>query len=187
MPTTVDRMIVWINGTFGVGKTHNRPGHPEVYRLAAVRSRTRRLSPWPGICGISTSTTSRIFRPGGTLVPAVVDEIYRYTNPTVMIAVQTVLVESYWAELNKGLTDRGLSVLHVVLDCDQAELRHRIENDEIESQAVEWRIDHLAKFQAARPWLTESADLVLDTTCITAESAAEAIVGAATRVQSAPT
>ena len=71
------------------------------------------------------------------------------------------------------------TVLHVVLDCDEAELRRRIETDEIESQALDWRLDHIAKFGTARPWLTQSADLVIDTTSLTPESTAEVVIEAA--------
>lgn len=120
-----------------------------------------------------------------TLVPAVADEIYHYTIPTAMVAVETVMVEAYWAELVRGLTERGLAVLHVVLDCDEVELRRRIETDEMERQALDWRLDHIAKFGAARPWLTQSADLVLDTTSVTPESTAATIIEAAAKARSA--
>jgi hypothetical protein len=76
------------------------------------------------------------------------------------------------------LNDRGLPVFHVLLDCGEDELRRRIENDEAERQARDWRLDHLATFRAARPWMAESADLVLDTTNRTVDAAAEAIVEA---------
>lgn len=176
-------MIVWINGPFGVGKTTT---------ANAILGRTDWRMFDPEHVGYLVAGNLKDLEfadfqdlpPWRTLVPVVADEIYRYTNPTAMIAVQTVLVENYWAELTTGLAKRALPVLHVVLDCDEAELRHRIENDEVESQALEWRLDHLAKFEDARPWLAESADLVLDTTDITPESAAEAIVGAVARAQS---
>ena len=138
-------MIVWINGPFGVGKTSTanaiseqtgwRLFDPEhVGYLLAANLRDLEFDDFQDL------------PPWRSLVPAVVDEIYRYTNPTAIIGVQTVLVERYWSELADGLAQRGLSVLHVVLDCEEAELRHRIENDEIESEALEWRLDHLAAF-----------------------------------------
>ncbi len=175
-------MIVWINGTFGVGKTTT---------ASAILEQTdwRMFDPEHVGYLLAGNLKDREFDdfqdlpPWRTLVPVVADEIYRYTNPTAMIAVQTVLAENYWAELMKGLSERRLPVLHVVLDCDESELRRRIETDEIESQALEWRLDHIAKFGAARPWLVHSADLVLDTTNLTPESAAEAIIEAAAKTR----
>ena len=156
-----------------------------------ARSMVRRISPSSTVDELGQDHTAAVQGDTHRMVGAdplgrrhcLVDARFR---PTAMIAVQTVLVENYWAELSSGLTSRGLPILHVVLDCDEAELRQRIENDEAESQALEWRLDHLTKFEAARPWLTRSADLVLDTTDITPESGAEAIVEAAARARSEP-
>lgn len=168
-------MIVWINGTFGVGKTTT---------AHAVSDRTDWRKFDPEHVGYLLAGNLRDLEfddfqdlpPWRALVPVVADEIYRYTNPPAMIAVQTVLVAKYWTELASGLAERDLPVLHVVLDCEEAELRRRIENDEVESQALEWRLDHLARFRDARPWLTQSADLVLDTTDLTPEAAAQVII-----------
>ena len=176
-------MIVWINGTFGVGKTTT---------ANAVLEQTGWRIFDPEHVGYLLAGNLKDLEfddfqdlpPWRNLVPAVAEEIYRYTNPKAMLAVQTVFVESYWGELMKGLTERGLPVLHVVLDCDEAELRRRIETDEVESQALEWRLDHITRFEAARPWLTQSADLVLDTTTLKPESAAKAIVEATGKAQS---
>ena len=76
------------------------------------------------------------------------------------------------------MSKQGLPVFHVALDCDEGELRRRIETDEIENEAMEWRLDHIGRFQEARSWLAEAADLVLDTTNLTPESAAATIVDA---------
>ncbi len=178
-------MIVWINGTFGVGKTTTA-------NAALERTDWRMFDPEHVgflLAGNLRDLDFDDFQdlpPWRALVPAVADEIYRYTDPAAMIAVQTVLVESYWAELSDGLARRNLPVLHVVLDCDEAELRRRIENDEIESQALQWRLDHVARYQDARPWLTRSADLVLDTTDLTPATAAVAIVEAVEKAKISP-
>lgn len=47
-----------------------------------------------------------------------------------LVAVQTVLNERYWHELRSGLTAEGMSIKHVVLDADRANLERRIEQDE---------------------------------------------------------
>lgn len=170
-------MIVWINGTFGVGKTTT---------AKAITERTNWRMFDPEHVGFLLAGNLRDLDfddfqdlpPWRALVPAVAGEIYYYTNPAAMIAVQTVLVEKYWTELASGLAERNLEVLHVVLDCNEAELRRRIENDEIEPQALDWRLDHLAGLREARPWLARSADLYLDTTDLSSEAAALAIIEA---------
>lgn len=182
----VARVIVWINGTFGVGKTTT---------ANAIVEQTDWRTFDPEHVGYLLAGSLRDLEfddfqdlpPWRALVPAVADELYRFTRPSAMIAVQTVLVESYWAELNESLTARGLPVLHVVLDCERAELRRRIENDQAEREALAWRLDHLATFETARPWLTRSADLVLDTTAMTPNGTAKAIIEVAQEARGATT
>ena len=59
-------------------------------------------------------------------------------------------------------------VVHIVLDADEGTLRNRIENDEVELSGRQWRLDHIAKYAAARKWMTEDADLVIDTSSLEA-------------------
>ena len=91
------------------------------------------------------------------------------------MAVQTVLDEDYWRELMSGLTALGHEVLHVVIEADQQVMRQRIHGDENEPQAAKWRIDHLPTYAAARTWMTAGADLVLDTTDLTPQDAADQV------------
>lgn len=176
-------MIVWINGTFGVGKTttaralHERTGwrlfDPEhVGYLLAANLRDLEFDDFQDL------------PPWRTLVPIVADEILRHTGSTTMVAVQTVLVQEYWDELTVGLAARDLPTFHVVLDCGDPELRRRIEDDEDEAQARQWRLDHIDDFEQARPWLTASADLLVDTSTRTPDEVAQ-LVEHATRA--APT
>ncbi len=79
----------------------------------------------------------------------------------------------------RRLEARRLPVFHVVLTCDEDELKRRIEGDEVEAQARDWRIDHIAKFQEARVWMARSADLVIDTTSTAPSAVARQIVAAA--------
>lgn len=174
-------MIVWINGPFGVGKTTTA-------NALLGRDGWRLIGPehvgflLPATCGIKSSGTARTFPPWRVLVPAVADEIYRFTSPSAMVAVQTVLVAHDWEDLVGGFGDRGLPIFHVLLDCDENELRRRITADEVERQALEWRLDHIAKFQSARSWIADEADLVLDTSDVGPEAAADSIADALTAV-----
>jgi hypothetical protein len=71
-------------------------------------------------------------------------------------------------------------VFHVLLDVQEPVLRNRIEAS---GEAVEWRLEHLAEYQAARPWLLDAADLVVDTTALSAAHAAQSVAGALDRAQ----
>jgi broad-specificity NMP kinase len=173
-------MLVWINGTFGVGKTTTG-------NLVVAETEWRLFDPEHVGYLLAANLKDLQFDdfqdlpPWRTLVPVVADQIRRLTGCAAMVAVQTVLVEDYWNELRHGLADHDLPVFHVVLDCDETELRRRIDSDEVESQAREWRLEHIEKFQSARPWLTQSADLVIDTTGLTPEAVARRVVDAALR------
>jgi AAA domain len=170
-------MILWINGTFGVGKTTAagciRDQAPE-WRLFDPE--------WVGymltenLRGIEVADFQDLAG-WRRLVPLVAHEITRETHSD-LIAVQTVLDEEYWCELRSGLVAQGLDVFHVVLDADEATLRSRITADEAERSAEAWRLDHIARYQAARPWLIAAADLVLDTSALAATKVADQVLQA---------
>lgn len=168
-------MLLWINGTFGVGKT-------------TTAERVRGETGWrlfdPEHVGYLIGGNLRDLGyddfqdlpPWRTLVPVVAGELARFTETPVLVAVQSVLVEDYWRELVTGLAAQELPVHHVVLDAEEAELRRRIEHDEVEAQARDWRLDHLAALDRARPWLARSADLMLDTTGMTPDEVAGRVI-----------
>lgn len=170
-------MLVWINGTFGVGKT------------TTANALTRRLPShrlfdpeWVGymlranLADLNFDDFQQL-PPWRKLVPLISAEIKRFTA-TDLVAVQTVLVQRYWDELRDGFDRLGLAVMHVLLDCDEAALRHRIVNDEVEAAAAGWRLDHIETYTSARQWMRASADLVVDVTEQTPEDVAAAIQAA---------
>ena len=57
----------------------------------------------------------------------------------------------------------------------RARLRRRIEGSD---EARQWRLDHLATYRRARPWLREEADLVLGTAGLSIAQVARHIAGA---------
>jgi hypothetical protein len=67
----------------------------------------------------------------------------------------------------------GLEVFQVLLDADEAVLRSRIEGSD---EAMAWRLDHLDEYKAARPWMVEMADLVVDTVASTPPQIARRIL-----------
>ena len=106
-----------------------------------------------------------------TLVPTVAAEIASLTGDN-LIAVQTVLVEDYWLELQRRMGAHRLEVRHVLLDADNETLRARISADDT---ARQWRLDHSDAYESARYWMTARADLIVDTTGRTPAEVADEI------------
>jgi hypothetical protein len=155
-------MILWLNGTFGVGKTTTSRC------IAEVSAEWHPFDPeWVGymlranLDGVPFDDFQDLAA-WRRLVPHVMHEVGLLTGEH-LIASQTVLVEDYWNELRSGLEDRGLEVFHVLLDCDEAVLRDRISCDADERGAQEWRVRHLEDYRAARAWMVRAADQVVDT------------------------
>ena len=169
-------MIIWLNGTFGAGKTSTAA------ELAGILPGVRQFDPeWVGYmlkANLSDLefTDFQQLPPWRTLVPTVMAEVVALTGQD-LIAVQTVLVESYWRELQAGLGRLSLDVFHVLLDADPEVLAQRIRADEAERAALEWRLDHLSEFAAARPWLAADADLIVDSTAKSIAEVAKLIAG----------
>jgi len=170
-------VIVWINGAFGVGKTTT------ARQMAELRPELRLFDPeWVGY--LLTSQLQGIDVADFQDLPAWRDLVPRVARHVAdisgqhLVAVQTVLDEQYWTELGDGLNRRDLGVFQVVLDADEQALRTRILSDDDERSAQRWRLDHLAPYAAARPWLLRAADLVVDTTAVPPDEVARRIVAA---------
>ena len=167
-------MIVWINGTFGAGKTTTGT------LLAARDERLRVFDPeWVGYLLANNLADHPVsdfqhYPSWRRLVPVVADEVARCTDQS-LVAIQAVLDEGYWGELTTGLADLGHEVLHVVVESDPRTMTARIEADEVEKGARQWRLDHLAAWSEARGWMTAAADLVVDSTDLTAEQATDRV------------
>lgn len=105
------------------------------------------------------------------LTPVVADELIRFSGQS-LVAPQTVLEESYWDELMRGLPRRGHEVFHVLVDADEAVMRSRIQADDV---AVQGRPDHLPRFARARGSMAGRPDSVVDTTDLAPAQAADRI------------
>lgn len=101
--------------------------------------------------------------PWRTLVVAAIDVVSRFTSQDV-IAVQSVLRPDYWLEIRSGLAARGHSIFHVVIEADREALIHRIQNDDKEPGASDWRMSHIPEYERASQWMRSEADLVLNAT-----------------------
>lgn len=168
-------MILWLNGTFGVGKTTTARAIRE--EAPAWRSFDPETVGYMLLANLRDTPVSDFqdLAAWRSLVPRVAAALATDTGSD-LIAVQTVLVEHYWTELSAGARALGLDVRHVLLDCDEAVLRERIRADEDERGAEAWRIDHLTEYAEARPWLLRAADLFIDTSAMPPELVASRIL-----------
>ncbi|WP_144711655.1 AAA family ATPase [Curtobacterium pusillum] len=167
-------MIVWLNGTHGVGKTTTSrllqpllPGarvlDPEKVgeTLMDIRPRLR------------TTDDFQHWDPWRPLVVETARRVLEYAGG-VLVMPQTVLVERYWREISAGLAGHGIPVRHFVLHTDQETLRERIRNDTVMGPSA-FRSSRVEPYaEAARTWLHAAAE-VIDTTHASAQHAAEQI------------
>ena len=180
-------MHVWLNGAFGVGKTTTAE------RLRALAPAWRSFDPeWVGymlranLDGVPFDDFQDL-APWRSLVPRVFREVADLTGDE-LVAVQTVLRQPYWDELRSGLANERIEVLHVVLDADGDTLRDRIQGDTaflerieaglVDRSALDFRLRRVGDYVAARPWLLEAADLVVDTTAAGPDEVAAEVAAA---------
>jgi chloramphenicol 3-O-phosphotransferase len=175
-------VIIWLNGTFGSGKTST------AVRLAALVPNSRVIDP-ETVGEFLRATLSdqyisdfqdwAAWRP---LTAATLVEIARMTGQHI-IAPQTVLKREYLDQIFGPLRAAELDVFHVVLDAADAVLRSRFETS---GEGKEWRLAHLDEYQAARPWMIEAADFVVDTAASTPAQIARRILNALPKLPDLP-
>ncbi|MCX5199072.1 AAA family ATPase [Streptomyces sp. NBC_00249] len=166
-------MIIWLNGTFGAGKTTT--SKELVPRLPQARIFD---SEYVGFMlrHVLESVPVKDFQewdPWRSLVVETASQVLDYVGG-VLVVPQSVLVERYWAEMRAGLEKAGVPVRHFVLHADRDTLARRIETDTVETGARQWRLDHLDAYEEARPWLSREAE-VIDTTGVAPAQVAELI------------
>ncbi|MFI1528532.1 MULTISPECIES: AAA family ATPase [Streptomyces] len=168
-------MIIWLNGTFGAGKTTTakeviallpdsrlfdteKVGEMLWHVLGVPERDFQDFPPWRGL--VVETARQVLDHVGGTLV-----------------VTQTVFVESYWREIHDGLARAGIPVHHVLLHTDRDTLVERIETDEEpwNVAARQWRLDHLDDYERALPWLLREARVV-DTTDVAPAEVAETVL-----------
>ncbi|MFI1225835.1 MULTISPECIES: AAA family ATPase [unclassified Streptomyces] len=168
-------MIIWLNGTFGAGKTTTakevtsllpdsrlfdteKVGEMLCHVLGAPEKDFQDFPPWRGL--VVETARQVLDHVGGTLV-----------------VTQTVLVEAYWQEIHDGLTRAGIPVHHVLLHTDRDTLVGRIETDTAPESAGarQWRLDHLSAYERALPWLRREAREI-DTTGVLPGRVARTVV-----------
>jgi 8-oxo-dGTP pyrophosphatase MutT (NUDIX family)/predicted kinase len=170
-------VIVWVNGTFGVGKTTTARELQEllpdstVFDPETVGQSLRQLLPPEAIRSVTDYQDHSAWR---QLVPATAVALLAEV-PGPLIVPMALLRQDYRDEIFGAVAARRVPVHHVVLHAEETILRKRIEADQAESAARQWRLDHLGAYLRARSWLAGDAATV-DTTELTPRQVAQQIV-----------
>ncbi|GJF32053.1 ATP/GTP-binding protein [Kitasatospora sp. NE20-6] len=165
-------MIVWVNGTFGAGKTSAcrelvelLPGSL-LFDPELVGAGLCRMLPADRLTPVTDFQDLPSWR---RLVPEVAAALLAEV-PGPLVVPMTLLREDYRDEIFGGLASRGLAVHHLVLDPEETILLERIAareeypgDDARNDRVRRWCLDHLPAYRTARRWLHRDAQLV-DTT-----------------------
>jgi hypothetical protein len=141
-PRILDRVIVWINGAFGSGKTTTagllaeaidgaRQFDPEYIGYLLMR-----LVPVP----TGDFQDRPLWRSLTVQTLAGLDREY----PGTWVVPMTLVNPAYRAEVHGGLRRLGHVLHHAVLVVPEPVLRQRIDDDELDRPAREWRQDHVS-------------------------------------------
>ncbi|QMU77568.1 NUDIX domain-containing protein [Streptacidiphilus sp. PB12-B1b] len=172
-------MIVWVNGTCGVGKTSTvgelralLPGST-VFDPDAVGAALRGLLPPEVYAAAGDVQDLSAWR---QLVPATAVALLSEL-PGPLIVPMTLLRQDYRDEIFGAFAASREPVHHVLLHAEETILRKRIEADPAEPpQTRQRRLDGIAAYQLARDWLQRDA-VTVDTSELTPRQAAEQIAG----------
>ncbi|WP_098891919.1 AAA family ATPase [Streptomyces sp. or3] len=168
-------MIIWLNGTFGAGKTTTAKEVTALLPDSRLFDTEKVGEMLWHVLGVP-DRDFQDFPPWRGLVVETARQVLDHVGGT-LVVTQTVLVESYWQEIHDGLTRAGIPVHHVLLHTDRDTLVERIETDgKPESVgARQWRLDHLTDYERALPWLRREAREI-DTTDVLPSRVAEAVL-----------
>jgi predicted kinase len=173
-------MIVWLNGTHGVGKTTTatlvRRLIPDSRVFDAEKVGETLMDIRPRLPGAGADNFQH-WPPWRPLVVETARRVLDFAGGTLVMPM-TVLVEQYWREISAGLAQHGVPVRHFVLHADPDTLRERIAGDTVIGPDSPFRLAYLKPYaEAARAWLHAEAEVV-DTTHLTPAEAAERIAAA---------
>lgn len=167
-------MIVWLNGTYGAGKTTTAPLLAEALpaRIFDSEHIGHLLRP---VIGDIPCTDFKEWRPWRALTVATAREIIAFTGDALVIP-QTVLQHEYWTELADGFAEADIPVHAFTLHADRAAWAARVEADTAEPDAREWRLAHRDAYeQALTAWMARETTIV-DTTETTPDALAAHLV-----------
>lgn len=168
-------MIIWLNGTHGVGKSTTSRLVQEllddsrIFDAEKVGETLMDVTP-----GLPATDNFQHWDPWRPLVVETARRLLDYVGGTLIIPM-TVLTEQYWKEIHDGLSQCGIDVRHFVLHVDEDELRHRIDND-LDMGPSAFRHRYVEPyFEAADTWL-HTQGTVVDATHASPAAVARSIV-----------
>ncbi|MET9112111.1 NUDIX hydrolase [Streptomyces zhihengii] len=178
-------MIVWINGSFGAGKTSTARElidlipNSTLFDPETIGDTLRLLLPRKRLDEVTDYQDLPIWR------RLVVDTAAALLAELggVLVVPMTVLRQEYRDEIFGGLAARRIAVRHVLLAPAETILRARIAGREVpgtpdgELRVRQWSYDHIELYRAALPWLTADAH-VIDTGHIDARETARLVAAA---------
>ncbi|MEU9119010.1 NUDIX domain-containing protein [Streptomyces sp. NPDC048506] len=179
-------MIVWLNGTFGAGKTSTAhelldllPGStlydPELIgtglRLMLPAKRLEEVDDYQDL----PSWRRMVVDTAAALLTEV---------PGPLVTPMTLLRQDYRDEIFGALAARRIPVRHILLHAEETILRQRIAHRAeqpgdpgTQESTRRWSLEHLGLYADALAWLTDDAHVV-DTTRLTPRQAAERVAEA---------
>lgn len=167
-------VIVWINGTHGVGKStvsmlvQALLPESRVFDAEKVGETLMDVRP-----GLPATDNFQHWPPWRPLVVETARRILEYTGGTLVMPM-TVLVEQYWREISTGLAGYRIPVRHFVLHADREILVRRIESDAVLGPSA-FRLSYVDPYaEALQGWLGRAAEII-DTSRITPEDVARRI------------
>ncbi len=172
-------MVIWLNGTFGVGKSSVTDEllamipNALLFDPEEVGFLLRRILPNP-------TGDFQDLPPWRRLTITTIAEIHTYTRQTLLVPM-TLLNQAYAEEIFAGLEGCGIETVHVLLHAADAALRTRInkhimfpDDPARDTEVRRWRLDHIDAYEKAFGWLTTQA-YVIDTTSLTPRHVAESV------------
>ncbi|MEU5919922.1 NUDIX domain-containing protein [Streptomyces sp. NPDC047141] len=186
-------MIVWVNGTFGAGKSSTARElvdlipNSTLYDPELTGGELRRLLPAKRLAEVEDYQDLPIWR------RMVVDTAAALLAEVggVLVVPMTLLRQEYRDEIFGGLAARRIEVRHVLLAPEETILRERIDaraefgDPAVDARVREWCHQHLPQYRAALDWLAADA-YTLDTSALTAAEAARAVADAVRAGRVAP-
>ena len=157
-------VILWLNGTHGVGKTttgalvQQLVPDSRVFDAEKVGETLMDITP-----GLPETDNFQHWPPWRPLVVDTARRVLDYTGGTLVMPM-TVLVQRYWREISTGFAQHAIPVRHFVLHADQETLRARIAGDTVLGPDSPFRLSYVRPYaEASRDWLHAEAEVV-DTT-----------------------
>ncbi|WP_030156035.1 AAA family ATPase [Glycomyces sp. NRRL B-16210] len=166
-------MIVWLNGTFGAGKTTTAALLEDALPARVFDAEHIGFLLRP-IIGDVPCTDFKEWAPWRGLTIETARQVLDFVGGTLLIP-QSVLQRPYWTELMDGFAEAAVPVRAFTLHADRAVFEERVRADAFESGALQWRLDHRSAYETALDEWMREATTVIDTTDRTPEQVAERI------------